>query len=375
MFDFERIQKIKEWKTNDSIPICIGCDVGISVLKVRLSDFNNPSRFIDIGHEKANTTYKIIQVLQDLQEKLLQVDSQVIRLGSANSFAGPIKNNTVTITNWNGSIEDRSLSISQLPSSIFPKERSVFLNDLEACAYGIIAAKEQGILEENFAQLFEDKAPEGPVLSNERTAILAMGSGFGVALIARTPLHDKPVVVPTELRHIQIPPRMEKHKMFAEEDDLLEYISKCNYQGRLDPEYEDICSARGIKICYQYYHLKSTGEKINLDKIDPADIAQRAIRGERDAHDALKTHYLYYFRAAKTIASSLSCQSIVLALANQVKNYPFVMSIVEELEDEFYEFIRPDCICGTRIYSQTSLLNFNILGTIYMAHAIANMAE
>ena len=184
-----------------------------------------------------------------------------------------------------------------------------------------------------------------------------------------------PLVLPTELGHVQISPNMEKHKYFKDEQDLIQHVSNHYYQGKLDPEYEDICSGRGLQLVYQFYHHKETGEMLPLDKIDAGDVAKRAIAGEKDAHAALRAHYIFYLRAAKAIATSLSCESCVLSLDNQVKNHAFVMSIAKELEEEFYEFIRPDWMTGVRVYSQKSVLNFNILGTDYMAHAIANKAD
>ena len=77
-------------------------------------------------------------------------------------------------------------------------------------------------------------------------------------------------------------------------------------------------------------------------------------------------------RAAKGIATSLSCDSVVLALDNQVKNAWFVEAIADTLHDEFYHFIRPDWMKGIRVYTQTEVLNFNILGTSYMASKLAH---
>ncbi|EAY23514.1 hypothetical protein TVAG_071780 [Trichomonas vaginalis G3] len=202
-----------------------------------------------------------------------------------------------------------------------------------------------------------------------------MGSGLGAALVVRTPLLKNPLVLPTELGHVQIAPNMKEHKNFQEERELIQHISNHYYNGQLDPEYEDICSGRGLPLAYQFYHQKKTGELLPLEQIDAGEVAKKAIAGEEDAHLALKAHYIFYLRAAKAIATSLSCESCVLSLDNQVKNHAFVMKIMKELEEEFYEFIRPDWMNGLRVYSQKAIRNFNILGTDYMAHAIANKPE
>nr|Q9GTW9.1 RecName: Full=Glucokinase 1; AltName: Full=Glucose kinase 1; AltName: Full=Hexokinase-1 [Trichomonas vaginalis]AAG17616.1 glucokinase [Trichomonas vaginalis] len=375
MFSIDLIQQIKEWKRGSTLPICLGCDVGGSGLRVRLSDFHDSAKYVDLGHAKAQKTAELLKVLEDLQQKILQVEPTTVCLGAAIAVAGPIKNNTVILTNWKGPAEERTLSITQLPKGLFPKDRSYFLNDLEAGAYGVIAAYEQSILEENFVQLFTDRAPTGPILAKGRTAVLAMGSGLGAALVTRTPLLKNPLVLPTELGHLQIAPNMATHKYFQDEQELIQHISDHYYGGKLDPEYEDICSGRGLQLAFQFYHKKLTGEVLPLEQIDAGDVAKKAIAGEKDAYNALRAHYIFYLRAAKAIATSLSCESCVLSLDNQVKNHPFVMKIAKELEEEFYEFIRPDWMTSVRVYSQKSILNFNILGTDYMAHAIANKPQ
>jgi glucokinase len=79
-----------------------------------------------------------------------------------------------------------------------------------------------------------------------------------------------------------------------------------------------------------------------------------------------------FLRGAKAIATSMCCDSVVLALDNQVKNSMFVTEISEDLKNEFYHFIRPEWMKGIRVYTQKKFLNFNVLGTDYMAHRLAS---
>ena len=109
MFPIEPIQQIKEWKTGTTLPICLGCDVGGSGLRVRLSDFHDSSRYVDLGHAKAQTTADLLKVLLDLQAKIQQVEPTTVCLGAAIAVAGPIKNNQVILTNWQGPAEGLSL--------------------------------------------------------------------------------------------------------------------------------------------------------------------------------------------------------------------------------------------------------------------------
>lgn len=115
--------------------------------------------------------------------------------------------------------------------------------------------------------------------------------------------------------------------------------------------------------------LKST------DNIDPGKVAVDAKNGDKTARDALFWCYKMLIRLAKQIGISLQCNSIILALDNQVKNASFVDSISDQLKDEFYNFIRPDWMNGIRVYSQIKKLNFNILGSDYVANKKAQKSH
>ena len=78
---------------------------------------------------------------------------------------------------------------------------------------------------------------------------------------------------------------------------------------------------------------------------------------------------------AKQIATSLQCDSILISLDNQEKDYKFVDSISDSMKKEFYSFIRPDWLSNFRVYSQTKKLNFNILGCDYKAHQLISNSK
>ena len=371
MFPIERVRDVSLWKkTADSVlKLVVGADIGGSGIRMRISDFADPGRFVDLGHCKAKSTNELLQVVEDLSAKMKKVVQKYETVGSAMAVAGPINDGEVVMTNWLGKPAARTLSLAQLPKDLFPEKKSVFLNDLEAGAYGIVAADKLGILDDNFQQLWTDRAPKGPIIG-QRTAVLAMGSGLGVALIVKSPLSPDPVVMPTELGHLQIPQVCCRHPNNKLERSLVQHVSEHYYAGAQCPEYEDVSSGRGLELTYQYFNLVETGRKIPLDQISAGEIAALAQDGDAVARKALLWHYTMFIRSAKSVATSLSCDSVVLALDNQVKNSWFVQSVEKELGDEFYHFIRPDWMKGIRAYSQTKILNFNILGTDYMARFV-----
>jgi glucokinase len=365
------LRPVQAWKQGSKPQFCLGCDVGGSGLRIRLSNYFNVEQFIDIPHVKAQSTKEALDALNQVNSTIQKVAPGAECMGSAIAVAGPISNNTVTFTNWPGKAELRTVSLEQLPRQLFPTGRSLFLNDLEAGAYGVIATEKQGKLESLFEQMWPDVALKGKLVSDGRTAVLAMGSGLGVALIVKTPLLKKPLVLPTELGHLQIPTVCRNHRNAMQESQMIQYISDHYYNGRQMPEFEDIASGRGLCLVYQYLYDKFHQVKIPLDQIDAGDIAQKARQGDKIAREALMNHYIMFMRAAKAVATTLSCDSVLMALDNQVKNIWFVRSANQELKDELYTFIRPDWLKNIRVYTQTKVLNFNILGTDYMAHQIA----
>lgn len=368
MFSIERVKDVSLWRKSDDtvLKLIVGADIGGSGIRMRISDFADPKRYVDLGHCKAKSTKELLDIIEDLSSKMKDVIQKYETVGSAMAVAGPIKDGEVVMTNWTGDPSVRTLSLSQLPGDLFPPKKSVFLNDLEAGAYGIVAADKLGILNDNFKQLWEERAPKGSIIG-ERTAVLAMGSGLGVALIVKNPMTSEPIVLPTELGHLQIPSVCCAHPNCELEKALVQHISEHYYAGEKCPEYEDISSGRGLELAYQYFNLVETGKKVPLEQISAGNIATLAQEGDAVARNSLLWHYKMFIRSAKSIATSLSCDSVILALDNQVKNDWFVKSVEKELGEEFYQFIRPDWMNNIRAYSQTKILNFNILGTDYMA--------
>jgi glucokinase len=108
-----------------------------------------------------------------------------------------------------------------------------------------------------------------------------------------------------------------------------------------------------------------------LDSIDPRVVAANAQGGDFVSTPALTWHYKFFISSTKSCAASFWCDSVVLTLDNQVKNAWFVSQISEFLKVESYHFIRPDWMNGIRVYAQVQLLNFNFMGTDYMARRLS----
>ena len=362
------ITSLKDWdNNNNNLKICIGIDIGGSGIRIRIVNFNNPNQTLDIGHMKAQTKNEALSIFSNIENEILKVDQNFQCLGASLAVAGPIDDDKCILTNWIGDAETRTISIKELPKRMFPENKTILLNDLEAGAYGIIAISKTGELEDKFEQLFIENSPKGDIISNHRSAVLAMGSGFGVALNKFT---DKHQAIPTELGHLPISLSGQNNPYYNEEFELIQYVSEQCYDGKLTPEYEDICSGKGLCLAYKYFIEKETGNEFSSE-IDAAEVALKAKKGDRVARDALFWHYKMFIRAAKEITTTLTCDSCIMALDNQVKNGWFINQVEDELKDEFYCFGRPDWQANIRCYSQKEKLNFNIYGAIYIANQIA----
>jgi glucokinase len=366
-----QLEPMKTWTKQDVLKICLGVDIGGSGLRIRVSNVLSDTEHVDLEHVRAKSTAEVIAILNELAAHIDSVCGDFLCLGAALAVAGPITDNRVILTNWPGDAYERTIVVSELPQRLCPSATTVLLNDLEAGAYGVLAASEQNILDTVFEQQFSNVAPRGRIVSDRRTAVLAMGSGFGVALIIKSGLLDVPLVLGTELGHVQIPLNCDSHPDYELEHDLIQHVSNHYYGGSQSPEYEDIASGRGLQLAYQYFALQEKKETVPLDSIDPGVVAANAARGDRISRLALTWHYKLFMRSAKSIATSLCCDSVVLALDNQVKNAWFIREISDILKDEFYDFIRPSWMESLRVYAQVQLLNFNILGTDYMAHRLS----
>jgi glucokinase len=366
------LKPIAKWPSTGRIPLCFGGDVGGSGIRIRLSSTIDRSLYLDLPHIKVRSAPGLAKVISEVGLSVHSVHPSAEFRGAALALAGPIRaDQSVTLTNWPGSLPDRTIRLADLPSLVFPRAHSAFLNDLEAGTYGILSAHKQGILPSYFEQLWPDKAPRGPLVSETRTAVFAMGSGLGVGLLVQTGAAADPVVLPTELGHLGIPLIGAGHPNFASERALLEHASRHWSDGRYAPEFEDLASGRGLCLCYQFVIEQKVGRKLEFDKLDGAVIAETARAGDELAKEAVALQHFYLIRAAKIAATAFTCDSILFALDNAVLNNYILHVCKERFKAEFYEFVRPDWLTPVRVYSQTKILNFNIIGADYIAHALA----
>lgn len=368
MFSKKLLQPIANWPRDSKIPICIACDIGGTGTNVRISSFYDESKFIDIPKFKAQRSSDLINGLHYISKQLRDLVPNSLCRGSALSVAGPISENTVVLPNWPGQYTHRTLALSELPTDLFPAKHSKFLNDTEATAYGVLAVNSKYQLDNYFEKLFPESSPAGGPVNDRRTAIIYVGSGLGCSLIVKTPLFKRKIVVPTELGHLELPIVGHKHPNYPFEKELVQYISNQHYDGELAIEFEDVVSGKGLCNVYQFLMNKSIGKKIPLSELEGGEIAKLASKKDPLAYKALVLFNQMVIRSAKTISTTMNCDSVILTSNNQVSNHYVIKENYDLMKNEFYSFIRPDWMKTITIFTQIKNMNFSLFGTSSIAH-------
>lgn len=371
MFSSNLLKPILSWPRDTKIPLCIACDVGGTGTNIRLSSFYDLSKFIDIPKFNAQRSKDLIQGLQYLSKELKTVAPNSFVRGSALAVAGPISDNTVCLPNWPGQYTHRTIALSELPRDLFPAGHSKFLNDTESTTYGILAVNDRYKIDDYFEKLFPECSPPGGPVNDRRTAVIYVGSGLGCSLVVKTPLFKRKIVVPTELGHLELPIVGHKHPQYPFERELVQYISNELYDGELAIEFEDVTSGKGLCNLYQFLVRKETGKKIASFNLEGGHIAKLASE-ENDpiAKKALALFNQFVIRSAKTIATTMNCDSVILTSNNQVANHPVIKDNYEVMKNEFYSFIRPDWMKTITIFTQIKNMNFSLFGSSTIARDI-----
>lgn len=233
------------------------------------------------------------------------------------SFAGPVSGHAgVVMTNWR---EPRSLDLAELATCGLPADHTLFLNDMEAAAYRIVAAREHAGPAVNTLNLYDTTDTES---ADNNNAILIMpGTGVGIASIVAS-LHDHaaPLVVPCEVQHAAIPALDEQHAGMIRE--MAEMLHKVH------PSWEDFISGRGLENMYRVISRQQQGQGSSEGYRDiTADrIAELAIVDEDLAsRDALHLYYRCAGALAQLMALTLRpCGGIYLAGSSTRNNYTFI---------------------------------------------------
>jgi len=357
------IEAVKIAAAKDGGKYVVGVDVGGTNTRVAISSLDG--KYVIVSVFKCSTLIQLLEGLNALVEPLVTL----LGLPSAAcmDIAGPVSENgtKVTITNYAGTIEERTLTTSLLPPQLFPIERTRFVNDLESCCYGVLGLEEQQKLGEFFEPLWGDSAVR---IAPVHHAVLAAGTGLGVGLLIK--LGARPFqVYPIEYGHAIVPPLGTTNKSRAIDQQLLDYLSVTLYGGKQAAEYEDIVSGRGLAAVYDYL-VKDVSDVPR--GLNTAEIAKAATAGNLYALKAVEIHYRILVRAAQNICVGMNVKGVFFAGDNQVDNSALVKAFRNELQEEFLNHPKREWIENLPVYAQSTRFNINLYGTIYVARLDAS---
>lgn len=136
-------------------------------------------------------------------------------------------------------------------------------------------------------------------LQNNHYLVMAMGTGLGTGLLFSSTYKfykfdnaPKFEVIPLEAGHCSITYPAQGHANFEKENKRLATLSKSVYNAASVPEFEDICSGRGLRACYLY----ETG--VDLD----------AAEGTLKTSRFFNTRINFHFFKQKFISFQESCR-------------------------------------------------------------------
>jgi len=371
-FEDGSIAQVTKWQiqsTTDkgTTQFFVGVDIGGTNTRLTLGTANEA---VTITKFQASSVKMIVSQLNTIAKS--EPFSKILASGAALAVAGRILGDYADITNFPGGKEDQELHLAALPENLFPKSKTRFLNDLESACHGISYLNNANTLSEYFKLLWPTKSfPKDtpPTLKPGQNLVLAIGTGLGVGLLHSS--YNAPAnvfeVLPMEFGHTLITPLGTVHPNHNEETDLLAYISKKLYESKYTPEYEDICSGRGLTYCYEW--VIKDAKDVTHQNLSPADIAINAGKGDKYASKALELHYRYAARCSQGLAVGLLCRVIFFAGDNQVHNQEFIFKRIELMKQEFLNHTKSSWLDDVPIYAQIKVTNINILGALHVARS------
>lgn len=345
----DTIEIVKTWKK-----FHLAVDVGAS--NIRLAFLNPKDQSILLPPKTpCNSMTQLLNIFSEVHSLL--GNSSVWAEASCLALAGPISGDRISVTNYE--FKDSSIHKNDLPQKLFPKGRTYFLNDLEACSFGVVRMGLSGVL-------WKYLAPNNGIktLQNHHYAVLAMGTGLGASLIFAVNTRKgnnsnlEFDVVPLELGHISL-----AHELEKDDRDRLDFVAAKIYGNKYSPEVEEICSGRGLVACYEY-EIRDLPDRPNIRARDIADLV---LKGDEYAQRAMHAHYRYLFKVAQHMCILVpQCKGVFLCGDNQVANESFVEKHLKEFEIEFFQnHPKKEWLENVNIYRQVKPLNLNLQGAFH----------
>lgn len=229
----------------------------------------------------------------------------------------PILTHTQAIASFEGG-PHCSLLKAELPATLFPPTATRLMNDMAACAEGVLAVNASGAFPDLFRVLWEPSPRAGEAVEAASIttsmgpcthALVAVGTGLGnISLLHLPDLPSTPagsgaghwLVVPMEAGHqiISIMP-----------DDLSALVKDAGLtlrdpSGTFPAEWDDLCSGRGLEFVYGWC-VRNSGTE--APSYTASDVAARWA-SDPLCEAAMLLHYRLIMRfTANFVITSLVC--------------------------------------------------------------------
>lgn len=369
-FSDTEITALEKWTDEDRLNLCLTMwvdSIGFGFALCPVTDLKKAIYLIQPDALSANDVYNAIE---SLRTAIMKYNCSISY--ASMSFAGPPSPDNVIITNWNCSASSRIIIFSEIPFDVFPLDRRLYLNDIEACSYGIIHKSLENSLPKLFTSYW-NKIKNDQIPINGSSCIFSISDGTGISFICKDGAGFHNCVVSTEAGHtiFSVNPIDEKHKM---ETDFLYYLSRKLYAGRIMPEWEDVCAYKGLTRLYSYLKKK---QKIKMKEWPSYDeIWKMAVNDEDDdAKLAFKIHYGFIMVAAQSLSLISSCKRVFVIS----KKLPNELSIIEKnkdfLKEVFEDHPRNYWLKDVRVYFQKAESHFVLSGGLYLSKIYSNFEQ
>lgn len=146
--------------------------------------------------------------------------------------AGPVHQDECHITNLSWIVRQSELQ------DFFRCNKIYLINDLEAMAYGVLYTEPE----------YVDINPYATATAQGNIAVVTLGTGFGLAILAWEKQSTRFFVLPTESGHTNFTPRNQQQLFF------LDYLLKQQQK----TVYDNVLSGSGLKMIYNFLSAQST---------------------------------------------------------------------------------------------------------------------
>ena len=367
------LEELQHWTQKEREELCLTVWLDSTHMTIALCPARDSKKTIYLKKILVSTAEQAMENFETLRNVFGANHCQVAF--STMSFAGPVSSDNVVLTNWKCEAREKIIHFTALPFDLFPLDRRLFINDLEAASYGIISRNLHHNLHLIFTPLssLSNIPPQNntPIDLEGSSLVLSIGNGFGTSYICRVDSSENKCVVSSEAGHSQAYQCSYDSPYCEFESRLFQYIALKNHSGAHQPEWEDFCAIRGLEMIYQFIK-REKGESIEGRTVNYETIKQLALRyHDVDAIEAFKTQYRFVIRAAQGLVLAIKCQRVFLISEFQVQNFELMKLLKDELLAEFNNHPRASWLKGVPIYVQYTTSTFALSGGLFLSRTYA----